>query len=61
MGFGGVTPQKTALKGGGHLKKSRHVKYYLYWKGGRGKKSSYLGGGSCKILPLLEGGSWEKI
>ena len=41
MGFGGVTPKKTALKGG-HLKKIREK------------------GGSRKILPLLEGGSWEK-
>ena len=44
MGFEGVSPTKTALKGGGHLKKKK-----------KGK------GGSRKILPLLEGGSWEKI
>ena len=38
MGFGGVTPKKNGLEGGGHLKKIRekggHVKYYLYWRGG---------------------------
>ena len=31
--------------GGGHRKKNGgHVKYYLYWRGGRGKKFSYWGG-----------------
>ena len=29
------------------------------WKGGPSKKKGK--GGSPKILPLLEGGSWEKI
>ena len=47
VGFGGSPKKKTALKGG-HLKKVRekegHVKYYLYWRGGRGKKFSYWGG-----------------
>ena len=47
MGFGGGHRKKTALKGG-HLKKIRekggHVKYYRYWRGGRRKKFSYLGG-----------------
>ena len=49
MGFGGVTEKKNGLEGGGgHLKKIRekgvHLKYYLYWRGGRGKKFSYWGG-----------------
>ena len=48
MEFEGVTPKKTALKGGRSSKKKRekggHVKYYLYWRGGRGKKFSYWGG-----------------
>ena len=53
MGFGGgVTQKKTALKGG-HLKKIRekagHVKYYLYWRGRRGKKFSYWGKGVMQL------------
>ena len=43
VGFGGVTPKKNGLEGGGPSKKNK------------GKL------GSRKILPLLEGGSWEKI
>ena len=44
MGFGGVTPKKTALKGG-HLKKITSRKILPLLEGGRGKKISYLGGG----------------
>ena len=55
MGFGGVTPKKTALKGG-HLKKIRekggHVKYYLYWRGVMGK--NLVTGGSCNFLMTLQ-------
>ena len=45
-GGGGVNP-KNGLQGG-HLKKigknGGHVKYYLYWIGGRGIKFSCFGG-----------------
>ena len=55
--LGGVTQKKRPYRGG-HLKKIRekggHVKYYLYWRGGRGKKISYLGGGSCNFLMPLQ-------
>ena len=47
MGFGGGHPQKNGLKGGPSKKnkgKGGHIKYCLYWRGGRGKKFSYLGG-----------------
>ena len=48
MGFGGFTEKKKKALKGGHLKKIRenwsHVKYYLYWRGGRVKKISYWGG-----------------
>ena len=44
--LGGVTPKKMVLKGGPSKKireKGGHVKYYLYWRGGRGKKFSWGG------------------
>ena len=51
MGFGGGghrKKKKTALKGRPSKKNKGkgggHVKYYLYLRGGRGKKFSYWGG-----------------
>ena len=45
--LGGGSPQRNGLKGGPSKKireKGAHVKYYLYWRGGRRKKFSYWGG-----------------
>ena len=45
MGFGGVTEKKKGGASKQNKGKRGHVKYYLYWRGGRGKKFSYWGGG----------------
>ena len=57
VGFGGVTPMKTALKGGPSKKnkgKGGSRKILPLLVGSRGKKFSYLGGGACNFLMTLQ-------